>query len=254
MYFGLTTNLSAICHTRPPNSWRCWPGRWRAPYSRRPSRSQARCGSGRSSAEFYQDPCNELKSLLQDSGYNINSNSAILTQYKYCLNKEMDNRLFFISSKPFSIVLPSFSGYTTFRNTRKQNKKSIQWLRHPGIHLLSFSTKTQKVKFIAGGKVWNKSCREWFKLMFFLFSWNLKNKEGRTKHAFLLTFSAKLVNICSVHFSDFIKKKNCNSNLNYFQQLLFRTFPHPMNFIFWVLVLILLILKADFRGDVVIGF
>ena len=137
----------------------------------------------------------------------------------------MDNRLFFISSKSFPIVLPSFSGYTTFRNTRKQNKKSIQWLRHPGIHLLSFSTKTQKVKFIGGGKVWNKSCREWFKLMFFLFLWNLKNKEGRTKHAFLLTLSAKLVNICSVHFSDFIKKKIATVTWTISNNFCFALFP-----------------------------
>ena len=55
-----------------------------------------------------------------------------------------------------------------------------------------------------------------------------------------------------LNFLDFNKMKN--SNLNYFQQLLFHTFPPPMNFMFMVLVLMPRILKADFRGDEVIEY
>ena len=54
--------------------------------------------------------------------------------------------------------------------------------------------------------------------------------------------------------SDFIKIKN-KWNGNYFQQLLFHTFPPPMNFICLVFVLMKRILDLlDFHCDVVIGF
>ena len=46
-----------------------------------------------------------------------------------------------------------------------------------------------------------------------------------------------------LHFSDL--KKKCNGNLNHFQQLLFHTFPPPINFIFLFIVLMPRILKVE---------
>ena len=92
-----------------------------------------------------------------------------------------------------------------------------------------------------------------------LFSRNLINEEGRTKKHTFLDIICKIGQnhhfwAIRLHFSDFIKtKQNWNSNFkfNYFQHL-FHTFPPSM--IFLVLVLMPRILKADFRGDVVIEF
>ena len=83
-------------------------------------------------------------------------------------------RLFFISSKSFPIVLQSFSGCTTLRNTGKTNFFENPMTTSPQISSfkirgVSTATKTQKIKLIGGGKVLNKSCRKWFKILFKFF-------------------------------------------------------------------------------------
>ena len=40
---------------------------------------------------------------------------------------------------------------------------------HFGLKIRGIGTKTKKIKFIGGGKVQNKSCWNWFKLLFQFF-------------------------------------------------------------------------------------
>ena len=97
------------------------------------------------------------------------------------------------------------------------------------------STNIIKMKFIGGGKIRNKSC---WKLL-----WP-KNLD--------FTNFTNNVKKCMFNFSGFTKEKKWNSNLNHFQQLLFHTFPLPMNFIFMILVLMSRILR-NFYGSIFTG-
>ena len=48
---------------------------------------------------------------------------------------------------------------------------------HFGLKIRGIGTKTKKMKFIGGGKVLNKSCWEWFKLLFQIFFILVKSKK-----------------------------------------------------------------------------
>ena len=113
--------------------------------------------------------------------------------------------------------------------------------RKSAFKISSISTKTQKMKFIGWGKVRNKSCgySSSYCCNFFFFFYEIW-KMNRVI-ALMLTNFADNVNkkACLVLPSLFLRfhKNRKNINLNHSRQLLFHTFPPPMNFTFWVLVL-----------------
>ena len=82
---------------------------------------------------------------------------------------------------------------------------------------------------------------KWLFQSFFLFRWNLKNEAVMAqKPRFWLILEITSKSACFLALPTFLifrfHKNKKNSNLNNFQQLLFRTFPLMMNFIFLVLV------------------
>ena len=92
---------------------------------------------------------------------------------------------------------------------------------HFGLKIRGIDTKTKNKKLIRGGKVRIKSCWTWF------------NEKLRQKDVFYDVI-CKIISQNKGYSSDFIIiKKNWNSNLNHFLQLLFCIFPPPMNLIFF---------------------
>ena len=110
-----------------------------------------------------------------------------------------------------------------------------------------------KMKIIRGNKVFNKSCRIWFKVLFqfFLFSRNLKNERARTKTCwFFCNFEKSPENLhvlalaCSFwRFRQY--KKIWNSYSGHFQQILLKDFfatnyfhlpTFTITFFFWSLI------------------
>ena len=99
------------------------------------------------------------------------------------------------------------------------------------------------MKFIkGGGKVWKKSCWQWFKLLFhfFLFWWSMKNEEVMCQnlnfyHFFKYFKKMHVFGLPPSFFRYYQIKKKWNSNLNHFQQLFFSFFlwTWPVHQVLW---------------------
>ena len=101
---------------------------------------------------------------------------------------------FFFFILPYLILWHRFRlGITNLQKILPNFGRQSSYLQK---QIRGISTKTKIIKFVEGGKEWNKSCREWIKLLFqfFLFWWILKY-EGRVglKNMHLLSLFLKIL-------------------------------------------------------------